>query len=89
MTKTYQSPASKPVFAAIAVAATAATFGLAVVAPVALSSSHASASAQVAYRTAARPTEVAILPGTIEVVAKRAKVAHTDNPYLPASYNVR
>ena len=88
MTNTYQSPASKPVFAAFAVAATIATLGLSVVAPVALSSPQASAKADVTYRTAARPTEVAILPGTIQVVAKR-KVARADSPYLPASYNVR
>ena len=78
----------KPVFGAIAVAATFATLGLAVVGPVALSESSA-ATAQVAARAAARPTEVAILPGTINVVGKRIKVAHTQSPYLPASYNVR
>jgi hypothetical protein len=89
MTNTYQSPASKPVFAAIAVAATFATLGLAVVAPAALSSPQASASAQAAYRTTARHTEVAILPGSIQVVGKRAKVARADSPYVPASYNVR
>ena len=88
MTETYQSPTSKPVFGAIAVAATIATLGLSVVAPVALSSPQASAPTQAAYRTTARPTEVAILPGTIQVLAKR-KVARAESPYLPASYNVR
>ena len=78
----------KPVFGAIAAAAAVATLGLAVVAPVALSN-PAAAPAQVAYRTNAGPTEVAILPGTIQVVAKRTKVARAGNPYLPASYNVR
>jgi len=88
MNKTYQSPASKPVFAAIAVAATVATLGLAVVGPVALSPAS-TASAQVASSTAAGPTQVAILPGTIQVVGKRTKVARVDSPYLPARYNVR
>ena len=89
MTKTYQSPISKPVFGAIAVAAAMATLGLAVVAPAVMSSPESGASVQVVYRTAAPPTEVAILPGTIQVVAKRTKVARADSPYLPASYNVR
>ena len=88
MTKTYRSPASKPLFGAIAVAAAMATLGLAVVAPVALSSPQASV-AVVAQRPSAQPTQVVILPGTIQVVAKRTKVARADNPYLPASYNVR
>ena len=77
----------KPVFGAIAAAATVATLGLAVVGPVALS--KPSAAAPQISRASGRPTEVAILPGTIEVVAKRTKVARADSPYLPASYNVR
>jgi len=84
----FRQPAFKPLFGAIAVAATVATLGLAVVGPVALSK-PSSGDAQVAYRTSARPTEVAILPGTIQVVGKRTKVAHADNPYVRASYNVR
>ena len=78
----------KPLFGAVAVAAAVATLGLAVVGPAALSK-PSSADAQVAYRTLAGPTEVAILPGTIQVVGKRTKVARADNPYLPASYRVR
>jgi len=87
---TYQSrnPLA-PVFGAIAVAAAMATLGLAVVGPVALSASPAAQSAQVASRTSARPTEVAILPATIHVVGKRTKVAQSRTPFLPASYNVR
>ena len=86
---TYESSQrlKKPIFGAIAVAATVATLGLAVVGPVALS--KPSAEAQIAYRTSARPTEVAIVPATVQVVGKRAKVARAHNPYLPASYNVR
>ena len=88
MTKTYRSPVSKPLFGAIAVAAAMATLGLAVIAPAALSQSRGGD--QLASRAQpARVTEVAILPGTIEVVAKRTKVARTDSPYLPASYQIR
>ncbi len=38
-----------------------------------------------------RPTEVAILPATIEVTAKRPKQATgaSTSPYMPASYRVR
>jgi len=79
----------KPVFGAIAVAAAMATLGLAVVAPVALSTSPAAEPAQLASRTAVRPIEVAILPATIQVVGKRTKVAQARTPFLPASYNVR
>ena len=87
---TYESSqrTMKPVFAAIAVAATFATLGLAVAGPAALSQSRAN-EAQVAARTSAHPTEVAILPGTINVVGKRIKVARAPSPYVPASYKVR
>ena len=84
----FRQPTFKPLFGAIAVAATVATLGLAVAGPVALSK-PSSTDAQVAYRASARPTEVAILPGSIQVVGKRTKVARADNPYLPASYTVR
>jgi hypothetical protein len=87
-TKTYESPISRPLFGAIAVAATFATLGLAVVGPAALSQSSA-AQSEVAARAAGRPVEVAIVPGTIQVVAKRAKVARAGNGFVPASYNVR
>ena len=79
----------KPIFGAVAVAATVATLGLAVIAPVALSPSEASAPEQVASRMSAQPMEVAILPGTIQVVAKRTKVAQSNSLFVPASYNVR
>jgi hypothetical protein len=90
MTKnTYESRQSafKPLFGAVAVAATVATLGLAVVGPAALAPSAGEPS-QLA-RTNARPVEVAILPGTINVIAKRTKAARADSPYLPASYKVR
>jgi hypothetical protein len=84
MTNTYLSRnRMKPVLGAIAVAAAMATLGLAVVAPAALSTGSAP------LAPAAKPTEVAILPGTLEVVGKRTKVARADNPYVPAAYRVR
>jgi len=79
----------KPVFGAIAVAAAMATLGLAVVGPVALSTSPVAAPAVVASRTSERPIEVAILPATIQVVGKRTKTARAHSTFLPASYNVR
>jgi hypothetical protein len=83
-TNTYQSRNPvKPVLGAIAVAAAMATLGLGVIAPAALSTGSTP------LASAARPTEVAILPGTIEVVGKRTKVARADSPYVPAAYRVR
>jgi hypothetical protein len=79
----------KPVFGAIAVVATMATLGLAVVGPVALSKSPVAEPAVVASRTSAHPIEVAILPATIQVVGKRTKTARAHTPFLPASYNIR
>jgi len=87
---TYQSRNPlKPVFGAIAVAAAMATLGLAVVGPVALSTSPSAQPAQLASHAGVRPTEVAILPSTIHVVGKRTKLAQARTPFLPASYNVR
>ena len=77
----------KPVFGLAAVFATMATLALAVLGPVALSPSAPAASVDVvAYRTDARPTEVAIEPASIQVVGKRTKVARKASPYMPASY---
>jgi hypothetical protein len=80
-TNTYQTRnRMNPRLGAVAVAAAMATLGLAVVAPAALSTG-APPLAQ-----AARPIEVAILPGSIEVVATRTKVARANNGYVPAVY---
>lgn len=81
----------KPVFGAAAVFAALATLGLTVAGPAALSRADPSVSQVLASRSEARPTEVAILPGTIEVVATRTKVASRSHPngYLPATYKVR
>jgi hypothetical protein len=84
----FRQPTFKPLFGAIAVAATVATLGLAVAGPAALSK-PSSPDAQVAHRAPARATEVAILPGSIQVVGKRTKVARADSPYVPATYKVR
>lgn len=94
-TTTHYRPAKreralKPVLGALAVMAALATLGLTIVAPAALSRAAPAAGAQViADRTEARPTEVAILPGTIQVVGRRTKVAQGSSPYIAAAYNVR
>ena len=77
MTKnTYQSGqgTTKALFGAIAVAATVATLGLAVVAPAALAPSGAE-TLQLAATNVARPVEVTIQPGSIHVVAVRTRTA--------------
>ena len=80
----------KPVFGAVAVFAAMATLSLAVIGPATLARSEPAATVDVvAYRSDVRPTEVAISPATIMVVAKRTKVARAPSPYLPASYNPR
>lgn len=80
-TKTYESRNRlHPALGAVAVAAAMATLGLAVVAPAALSTGRAP------LAQASQPIEVAILPGTIEVVAKRTKVVRVDDGYVPTGY---
>jgi hypothetical protein len=80
-TKTYESRNRlHPVLGTVAVVAAMATLGLAVVAPAALSTGSAP------IARASQPIEVAILPGTIEVVAKRTEVVRVDNGYVPAVY---
>jgi hypothetical protein len=77
----------RPVFGAAAVVAAMATLGLAVVGPAALARSEPAAQVTaVAYRSEARPTEVAILPASIQVVGKRTKTGPSASPYLPATY---
>ncbi|MFO1313468.1 MAG: hypothetical protein U1F41_15540 [Burkholderiales bacterium] len=65
---------TKALFGAVAVAATVATLGLAVVAPAALAPSGSEA-LQVAAAGSARPVEVTINPGSIHVVAVRTRTA--------------
>jgi len=80
----------KPVLGAAAVMAAMATLGLAVIGPAALSRAGPVAEVQVlAYRSVPLATEVAILPGTIQVVGKKTKTARAASPFVPASYNPR
>ena len=80
----------RPVFGLAAAFASAATLGLAVIAPT-LSAPPAPVSAPHvdARWSAPAATEVAILPGTIEVVATRTRTARAESPYLPAAYRPR
>lgn len=76
----------KPVLGAVAVMAAMATLGLAVIGPAVMSPTDPSV---LARRGVPQAIEVAILPGTIQVVGKRTKTAETQSPYLPASYRPR
>ena len=88
--------AMKPVLGALAMLATAATLGLMVVGPAALSpAGEAYVVARTALpagteRAAPAPVEVAIVPSCINVVATRAKVARADHGrFVPATYRTR
>ena len=78
----------RSVFGLAAVAATALTLGLAVVAPTQLASS-APAAPLASRSLVAGPTEVAILPAKIQVVGARAKSAQGKSPYVTVTYNTR
>jgi hypothetical protein len=78
----------RPLIGLAAAAATAATLGLAVVTPAALPHTDPGAGAAIA-RHSPGSTEVAILPGTIEVVGRRVRTARAESPYLPAAYRPR
>jgi len=80
-TYSYRSGAAFRSFAALAaLAATVATLSLAVVTPAALAPTDAPVLAK------ATAVEVAILPGSIHVVALRAPVARAASPFVPAAY---
>jgi hypothetical protein len=85
----------RPAFALAAVFATAATLGLTVIAPSLAAAEPQVPTYLVSAQAAPAPVEVSILPGTIEVVASRTKVAkagktaRTTSPYLPATYRTR
>ncbi len=72
-------------FGFAAAIATAATLGVAVVAPTESIARLEAGAYMVAQ--ASVPTEVAILPGTIEVVAHRSRNARNPSPYVPAAYH--
>lgn len=77
----------RPLFALAAVTATVATLGLGVVAPVTLATPHVLPEARTT-QLAQLPTEVAILPGRIQVVGTRIKAARTASPYMPAAWHM-
>ncbi len=82
--------ALRPVFGLAAALAAAATLGLAVVAPAAMPPAGSTQAPHVDARApAVAPTEVAILPGTIEVVATRTRAAAANGHYLPATWRPR
>ncbi|HTP99553.1 MAG TPA: hypothetical protein VMN56_09520 [Casimicrobiaceae bacterium] len=81
--------ALRPVFGALAALAAVATLGLTVVGPACIPREAALAPVDVvAYRNQA-PTEVAIAPASIHVVAQRTRTARAGNPYMPTSYRSR
>ena len=80
--------ALRPVFGLAAAFAAVATLGLAVVGPAALA--PAAPAPHVDARAPVRaPTEVAILPGAIEVVATRTRSAAATPGYTPATWRPR
>lgn len=84
-----RTPFLRPALGFAAVLATAATLGMAVVAPAALPTSEPLVQAHVnPQHLILGPTEVAILPATIQVVASR-KTARGPSPYLPTTYRPR
>ncbi len=79
-----------PVFGLAAAAAAVMTLGMAVVLPAQLAPAPSVQQAHVDPKhLILGPTEVAILPARIDVVAARTKSAQGRSPYLPASYSPR
>jgi len=80
--------AMKPVLGALAVLATVATLGLMVAGPAALA--PAGDATALARGATPAPIEVAIVPGSIEVIGTRARVARADEGrFVPAAYRPR
>ena len=84
----YRTQRLHPAFGLAAVAATAMTLGLAVIVPTQLAPAAQQAHVDPKHLVLA-PTEVAILPAKIEVVAARERAAQGKSPYLPAAYRPR
>jgi hypothetical protein len=84
----FRQPRLHPAFGIAAIAATAMTLSLAVIAPVQLASATQQAHVDPKHLVLG-PTEVAILPAKIDVVASRNKAAQRPSPYLPAAYQPR
>jgi hypothetical protein len=81
----YRQPRLHPAFGIAAVAATVMTLSLAVIAPMQLAQATQQAHVDPKHLVLG-PTEVAILPAKIDVVASKAKAAQGASPYLPATY---
>ena len=80
--------AMKPVLGILAMLATVATLGLLVAAPAALAPSGDAT--ELARRVTPSPVEVAIVPGSIQVVGTRTHVTRTDESrFVPAAYRPR
>lgn len=84
----YRQTRLHPAFGLAAAAATAMTLGLAVILPMQLAPAAQQAHVDPKHVVLA-PTEVAILPAKIEVVAARERAAQEKSPYLPAAYKPR
>jgi hypothetical protein len=84
----YRQPRLHPAFGVAAVAATVMTLGLAVIAPMQLAPAAQQAHVDPRHLVLG-PTEIAILPAKIDVVASKAKAAQAASPYLPAAYQPR
>jgi hypothetical protein len=84
----YRQPRLHPAFGMAAVVATMMTLGLAVIAPMQLAPAAQQAHVDPRHLLLG-PTEVAILPAKIDVVASKAKAAQGSSPYLPAAYKPR
>jgi hypothetical protein len=78
----YQPDTPRFAFALAALALTALTISLAVVAPARLDSLSADASVLAANRKAQAPTEVAIVPSRIDVIGIRSKDVAAAHVYI-------
>jgi len=81
--------ALRPVFGAIAALAAVATLGLTVVGPATATREVTIAPVDVVAHRGSAPTEVAIAPASIHVVAQRTRTARAGSPYMPTSYRTR
>ena len=84
----YRHQRLHPAFGLAAVAATVMTLSLAVIVPTQLAPAALQAHVSPKHLMLG-PTEVAILPAKIEVIAARNKAAQRTSPYVPATYKPR
>ena len=78
----YQPDTPRFAFALAALALTALTISLAIVAPASLDSRNADAGTLAANRKAPTPTEVAIVPSRIDVIGIRGKDVATAHVFI-------